>query len=221
MTYNRYSYCLNNPLKYKDPTGNKYVKNDDIWDVDRNGNVVGFTKNEKFDQIRVVDENKNVLAETDKFKFGTIKHNKPSALVEGVLKALDIFGVKGDNNATQVFEMLHNNTNVEWTHAQIGREGSESNIVGTSHNRTSTIVGNYLLETGYTLRDVTHNHHNNNPMPSGLRVFEETGVRTKDLFSAELYQNKFPNINLNIYTTDYKYSPYNKYGTLDLRLIKK
>jgi RHS repeat-associated protein len=220
QAFNRYSYCLNNPLKYVDPSGNAYIQNDDIWDFDRNGKFVERTQTTKFDQVRIVDDNKNVVAETDKFKYGTIKHNKPPALIEGVLKALDIFGIKGDNNATEVFETLQNNTNVEWTHAKIGSEGSEGNMVRTSHNKTSTVVGNYLLETGYTLRDVTHNHHNNDPMPSGVRVFEETGIRTKDLHSAELYQNKFPKINLNIYTTEHGYSPYNKYGTLDPRIFK-
>ena len=220
ITYNRYSYCLNNPLKYVDPTGQRYV--DDIWDFDENGNFLQRIKTKEFDQIRIWDNaRENILAETQKFEYKTIKsHNRPVIPVEGKKTLLDVFDIKGDDNATGIFKFFHNNTNIEWTHAKIGLENSGSNMVGTSHSINSTAVGSYLFQTNYTLKEVVHNHHSNNPMPSGVKFFEETGVRTKDLFGAQLYLNKNPKTELYIYTTKYDYSPYNQNGSLDKRIVK-
>ena len=41
QSYNRYSYCLSNPLRYIDPTGQRWVDVDNDWipEVDKNGNV--------------------------------------------------------------------------------------------------------------------------------------------------------------------------------------
>jgi len=92
-------------------------------------------------------------------------------------------------------------------------------MVGTSHNTESTAIGSYLRETRYTLRSVTHNHPSNNPMPSGIKHFEETGIRTKDLLGAQLYIDRNPKTELYIYTTKYGYSPYNPNGSLDKRIV--
>jgi RHS repeat-associated protein len=218
--FNRYSYALNNPLKYVDPTGQRIKDVDDIWDFDREGNFLKRTEDKNFDQIRVLNDDGTVFAETDKFEYGTIKaHNRPTVNVEGIPTLLDIFNVKGDDNATQIFETFANSTSTEWTHAKIGLENSGNNMVGTSHSTESTAIGSYLRETGYRLRSVTHNHPSNNPMPSGVKTFEATGMRTKDLRGAELYLNKNPNTQLYIYTTKYGYSPYNQHGSLDTRIV--
>jgi hypothetical protein len=221
MNANSYSYAKNCPLMYTDPTGQRWVDVDDIWDFDRNGDFIGRIPTTEFDQIRVLNDDKTVFAETEKFKFGTIRgHNRPTIKVGGVPTLLDIFDIVGDGNARQIFEFFHNNTNTEWTHAKIGFEGSGNNIVGTSHSTNSTAVGDYLLKNNYTLKEVIHNHHSNNPMPSGLQTFETTGVRTMDLLGAESYLKRHPNLDLYIYTTKYGYSPYNHHGTLDPRIFK-
>ena len=85
---------------------------------------------------------------------------------------------------------------VEWTHAKIGSEDSEKNIVGTIHQTSKTNIGGYLRETNYTLREVNHNHPLENP-PSKT-----------DMKNAKDYIEKFPNIRLNVYTKNDKYIPY-------------
>lgn len=120
--------------------------------------------------------------------------------------------MKGDNNASQLFEFMANpgvTTNVEWTHAKIGTESAGRNIVGTSHNQSSTAVGSYVLGTGYTLREVSHNHPKGVPLPSG-----------GDIQNAGRYIGEHPNVRLNVYVPSSGYSPYNRGGTIDSRITK-
>jgi len=111
--------------------------------------------------------------------------------------------MKGDENATQLFEFFADpaNTNVEWTDAKIGTESSERNIVGTSHEKSSTAVGGYLRQTGYTLREVSHNHPSGSARPS-----------PGDLRGAALYHDRNQNTVLKIYTHPGNYIEYNRNG---------
>src|SRR5699024_5761645 len=118
-----------------------------------------------------------------------------------------MFEVKGDENATRLFEFLADpsSTSVEWTHAKIGAENSGRNVVGTSHQKSSTAVGGYLRQTGYTLREINHNH------PSG-RANPSPG----DKSGAELYHKNNINTRLNIYTHPDIYTPYNEHGVINV-----
>lgn len=205
---------------YTDPTGQMF--RNDIWEFDVKGNFKNRIPETKFDQIRIVDDNKQVIAQTGIFEYGTIQsHKRPTDIVAGKETLLDIFRINGDENAQQIFEFFAENTygynskgdwvHLEWDRSQIGREGSEKNMVGTSHSVDFVSVGNYLLKKNYYIREHTHSHEYS-PVPSGEIIHD---VRTKDLRAAEVFQEKFPKINLNIYTCKYGYSPYNKNGTLD------
>ncbi len=214
-----FAYCANNPVILVDPDGR------DIWEFDDCGNYIGVTKDKKIDQFRVVQiddkGNKTTIAESEKFKKGTVKHNQPMISDGNNVTKLDVFSINGDENAKQVFEMFADNTVVEWTHAKTGKEGSGKNIVGTSHNETSTAVGAYLRETGYHLKEVNHNHSFygvpegvNDYLPSGISKYDKNGNRTGDCRGAELYYEKNSNIKLHTYTKSRGYTQYDKLGVI-------
>lgn len=207
-------YCSNHPMNKIDPDGR------DDYEFNKKGKLVRRIENKNHDAVHLIDSDGNRVISSDNFAYGTIKHNQPNVKVKGKPTKLDILTIQGDANATQIFEMFADNGDVEWTHAKIGKEGSGKNIVGTSHSDESTAVGHYLRLNRYTLKEVTHNHPNDNPLPSGIKTFEERGEKTNDLRGAELYKQANSNIKLNIYTK-YCYSPYDDRGTLDSRISKR
>jgi RHS repeat-associated protein len=206
-----YAYCRNNPLIFIDPNG------EDEYEFDESGKYVQTIKNDKIASFHVVNTNGERIASTIDFDVKDVTHRTPT--ING--KRTDIFEIKGDANAKETFELMANHTNTEWSHAKIGLEGSEKNIVGTSHSNESTAIGNFLNTTGYTLRDVVHNHPSESPIPSGTATYDKSGKKTQDLHVAESYMKRNPSVNLNIYTKKYGYSPYNDKGTLDSRISKE
>lgn len=206
---------MNNPVRYVDPKG------EDVWEFDEAGNIVNHIQTKEYDAFYMVRQMDGAWQRTGQelvFEYGTVTgYRTPTVNVSdgngGVGKQqLAIFEMKGDNHATQLFEFMANpgvTTNVEWTHAKIGTESSERNIVGTSHNQSSTSVGGYLMGTGYTLREVNHNHPSGAPLPSG-----------DDMQNVGRYTGAHPNVKLNIYVPSSGYSSYNAKGTLDSRVTK-
>lgn len=182
----------------------------DIWTIHEDG-TIDKQKNKKIDRIDVIDADGNKTKGTEA-KYGTIKQHT----LKSEKSKIDYFEIKGDELAKETFENIATNTSIEWTHAKVGTENSGSNIVGTSHSNESTSVGHFLRVNGYTLKEVTHNHTNNIPIPSG-EIFLD-GTRSKDLHGAELYNpGNSSNVKLNIYTKKYGYSQYDKNGTMDTR----
>ena len=216
-----YVYCNGNPVKYVDPDGR------DIWELDTEGNVVNQVKNEEFDQFVIFDKDGNKI-EGGKYEYGTITERKGHKDADG--RSITFFEVAGDGNAKELFEFLgdHYTTPkgmpIEWTHAKIGREGSGRNVIGTIHEAGKTSVGHYLREKGYTLREVNHNHPNGTD-PSGRTKQPDGSPATHDILGAEFYQEKFPNIKLNVYRSRISYPerggyhPYDKNGFIPYILL--
>ena len=212
-TMQQYQFTNSNPIKYIDPDGR------DVWEIDEKGNIVSHTIDKTKDAFYRVDASGNRLEGENnsiEFTYGTIKsQNSPNVRViqkDGTFenRTLTLYDVNGDDNAKELFEFMANNNKVEFTHAKIGGKDSGRNIVGTSHNKSSTPVGQYLRKTGYTLREVNHNHPSDNPIPSGY---------PGDRSGAELYKKQFPNVKLHIYTVKHGYSEYDEKGTLDERIL--
>jgi hypothetical protein len=194
----------NNPVKLVDPNGM------DIWTISEDG-TINRQKDKKIDRIDVVGKDGNTIKGTEA-KFGTIKQH---TFGEGKHK-IDFFDIKGDDLAKESFENIADNTNIEWTHAKVGTEKSGLNIVGTSHDKESTFVGSFLLFTGYTLKEINHNHPSGVNLPSG----NQWGSTKGDIPNAKRYEAKFPNIILNTYVNgnnpSYKkgYQQYNSSGAI-------
>ena len=172
QSYNRYSYCLNNPLRYTDPSGWVLKPLDDEWEVDRLGNVKWVKENKQNDIIYSIDENGDRMQNVV-FNHGTIeKAYSQNYETEGGWKSYDILRVRGDANATRLFEFLAENTNVEFSHAKMGIEGDKGlNYLTTSHSENSEAGMPYLIDRqlrfGYTAREFNHTHPRNTPFPSG------------------------------------------------------
>lgn len=201
-----YHFVSNNPINRIDPDGLT------DYEVNKKGEIINVIENKKADNIYIIDDDGNRLeGQSISFEYGTIEatrnpfvksRQKTGEIIDTPLTILEI---KGDNNAKELFEFFANpiNTGVEWTHAKIGGKNSGRNVVGTSHQRSSTAVGHYLRQTGYTLREVNHNHPSGAAYPSG-----------GDMKGASLYHDNNSSTQLNIYTHPKNYTPYNEQGVI-------
>lgn len=187
LSLNPYHYVRNNPLNRIDPTGLT------DYELNEKGEVVNVIENEEADNIFMVDQDgARIEGQSISFEYGTITAVRKPTVKHSDTESGDveettatIFEVSGDENATKMFEFLADpsNTNVEWTHASIGTESSDKNIVGTSHKQSSTSVGHYLRQTKYTLKEVYHNHPSGIPRPSagdrrGAAAYHKTNKNT-------------------------------------------
>ena len=199
-----YVYCLNNPIKFIDPTGK------DVWEIDANGNVINRKKDKTQDAFyRVDSDGKRMEGEGTSitFKYGTIKSQKEVTInvldAEGNINKenITIFDVKGDENASNLFNFMINQeiNNVEWGHVQTGSAKSEQNLIGTMHEENSSGMGSYALGYGYTIRQSDHNH------PAGSTTPSEADVN-----NAKAISDKFPKAQFNIYGLPSQPVPYNK-----------
>ncbi len=161
-----YLFCANDPVNNSDPTGM------DIWDIDQWGNILNRTENKDMDQFRLVrqdgsqrkDEEGNDL--TLEFDYGTVETQETIDTGNG--KSFDVYKVRGDENATKLFEFLSNNisiepSSVEFSQIKTGIEGANGlNFISSGHSRGSEPGMTHLylnqLQHGYHIRSMTHSH---------------------------------------------------------------
>ena len=177
-----YAYCMGNPIRFVDPNGQ------DVWEINQNGEIVNRTQ----DAFQIVDsKGQKMEGQSITFEYGTITGvNRPKVKViqeDGSIskERLTMFHVKGDDNATQLFEFMANpgvTTTVEWSHVKTGTETSQKNIVGNMHQKGATGVGAYVMQTGYTIRENNHSHTNGITTPS-----------LGDVTNAAILNASFPN----------------------------
>jgi len=164
-----YSYCQNNPIGRVDPTGAL----DDNYSVDLRGNIKLEEKtNDKFDVIYKKESwdngKKDNSVTVDK---GVISSKKTNSGIgtDGKKYTFDLYTVKGDDKAKEMFEFMATNTKVEWSQTLIGAKKDQKSILSTSHEKYTEAGQGYVLATGYTIRGHNHNHSDNNtPSPSDV-----------------------------------------------------
>jgi hypothetical protein len=142
QNYNRYSNCLNNPLKYTDPSGWLI----DGYTVDKDGNI---------ERVERIADNFDVIYTKENWNSG--KKDKSIIIDKHILKNINInqsyitknlktgkserinynqYLVKGDNEAFEMFNFLQENTNVECGLTIFGYEGTGApNFIITSNEK--------------------------------------------------------------------------------------
>ncbi len=222
-----YHYVSNNPINRIDPDGR------DDFEINSKGEIVNRIKNKKADNFFMVDNDKKRMdGKLISFKYGTVesvrsqkaqysKRNEDGTR-EMAVTSVDIYKIRGDENGTQLFEFLADNTSVEWSHTQTGIEGDQGlNFLTTGHIEYSepgvVALINGQLHDGYTIRELIHNHPGDTPIPSGVPGLTGEGGDVgfaKDV--TDFYQRKYPERSsptFNIYIPKHKiYIPYSKYS---------
>ncbi|PXV59420.1 RHS repeat-associated protein [Dysgonomonas alginatilytica] len=202
-----YVYVANNPMRLVDPTGM------DVWEIDEMGNIKNRIKDKSQDAFyRVNNEGKRIEGEGTSmtFAYGTIKSQRVQTInvkdAEGNInpEKITIFEVKGDENASNLFNFLINpETNkVEWGHVQVGGAKSDQNLIGTMQKENHSSIGSYALGYEYNIRQSDHNHPGG---PTSTSTPSESDVN-----NAKAISDKFPKASFNIYTLPNTPIPFNK-----------
>jgi RHS repeat-associated protein len=201
QSFNRYSYCLNNPLKYVDPSGERWVDVDDIWEIDEEGRIINRIKDKtqdafymvakdadgKYQRTYTIDSEGNKIYNSISFPYGTIESQRSiSFSPDGeTIDTYDVYKVRGDANGTNLFDFLSDNItkgrfSVELSQAMTGIEGAKGlNFITTGHeSRRESGMGNLLkgqLLHGYTIRELNHSHPIS-PIPSNADMLFKSQV---------------------------------------------
>jgi len=221
-----YHFVSNNSINRIDPDGLT------DYEVNSSGKVVNTFENKKSDNFYMVDDDGNrIEGQSVTFDYGTIEsHRSQSGTYQKrnndgtrstEVTTIDIFKVRGDENGTRLFEFFADNTNVEWSQAKTGIEGSKGlNFVTTGHIEYSepgmSALINGQLSGGYTLREFNHNHPGGTPVPSGTPGFTgDTGDVSFAKAVTEWYKKVYPDRKdtptFNIYISEgKKYIPFSK-----------
>ena len=161
--------CNGNPLRIIDPNGT------DIWEVDDLGNILSHIVDktpDTFYKMSKDDKGNYYRSGCISFAYRTIEKQKTIKTAKG---SYDIYQIRGDEQATELFEFMAQNTGVEWMLSSTGIEGSKGlNFLTTSHNEETELGNSHLfsnrLYNGYTIRSFIHSHPKNSASPSGISV---------------------------------------------------
>jgi JAB-like toxin 1 len=149
------------------------TESDDIYKIDKGGNISLVEKtDDDFDTLYAVNDPEPYS--TDDCE--EIDYSKSITVEKGILNNIehaidnvytnteyDFMKVEGDKAATQLFEFVAENTNVEWSQMQYGEN---SNYVTTAHQPfaepSSVALLMKTIENGTfgSIRQTTHSHPN-------------------------------------------------------------
>ena len=170
QSFNRYSYCLNNPLAYTDPSGERWIDFDDIWEFDIDGHFLNRIENKEYDQIRIINSDGTTYAESKKFDYGFLEnkmifHKREDAKIAGIkelqsLEGLSMFFGENLRGAMAFFRFMAANTTPEWT--AFGRNnfhGGIENILDTTHKPDFEFFGSQMAENSAPNGNLFHIFH--------------------------------------------------------------
>ncbi len=170
QNYNRYTYVLNNPLKYVDPTGEftePWENDDDYW-LDENGQISLLRKtDDNFDRLWAVNQTSGDIEEmtiqkgsaADKTILADLaNYTLPRDVSVDDYQAIFRRGTTGDQQtAEQLFRFAADYSNVEWSMAQ---DKSNQFHIGTfQFKELSPGFPRYGLDVS-TVSSFIHSHPN-------------------------------------------------------------
>jgi len=198
-----YHFSGNNPILFLDLNGMNY----DEFEFDSEGNINNVKESET-DSFHKVDEKGNRIEGVElKLDKKVVTGEVTLATIGGT--KVDYLKVTGDDEATQVFSFLAENTAESSTEVGLTRVGNTSgedgqNMIGvnTEHVESRTSANSAVFENGYTIRQANHSHPNDNP-----------GSSPGDIANAKRIKEKFPNATFNNYTKTFGFTSYDENTT--------
>ena len=158
--FNRYSYCLNNPLKYTDPSGEMYVLDD--YGLFKNGRIELLEKTkDNFDRLIVMDDAGNRTNTQMKLHKGNALATTLLATLAATGKASDYgtsFAVGDENSQSamlKTFKFAADNSNVEW---RVDRYNDNSYSIGTIHSNRHAITPEQMGRLSTDVVAFIHSH---------------------------------------------------------------
>ncbi|GEM67987.1 hypothetical protein SMI01S_15930 [Sphingobacterium mizutaii NBRC 14946 = DSM 11724] len=150
-------------MRFIDPDG--MIPDD--YGLDEAGNIIFLRETkDKTDRLIVLDKNKRETEKSIEVEEGILNNEKKAISSSG--KEYSYFSVKGDKQATELFEFVANNSKVEWGHVKYEKE---SNYLSTSNKGNFEVGANHLAkglgEKRKLIREVNHSHPNSIQGPSG------------------------------------------------------
>jgi RHS repeat-associated protein len=217
-----YSYCHGNPVNKVDVMGL------DDYGVDDNGYIFFIKKTDSEKDRLIAGVNRKKDGEIKGLKYdknGELK-NRSIELTKGVLrectkdnrneKGGHLFRLNNKNKAATLFEFMAENTEVEWSFFDLQIKGTNSFILGTSHDRYKENAGITHLMIILKNKDYKSSFHkHSHPIDYNVSINQNIAPSKSDTDFARVVKDMCPNIELSIYLNRQNQKMYNVYKKKD------